>query len=348
MKEIRAKKRVHKITTYCPSHKLKINGDFAKGEFEIPLVTRELTLLPSLNRGIKAVNAAGGAHPKIISDEMTRSPLLKTESEEQALEIMNYMDSNKKRISDLVNSTSRFGTYTSSTVFNDKNYLYIRLGMQCGDAAGHNMTEKGAHALCEHLMTLYPGLHLVSISSNYCTDKKAAKVNIELGRGKKVIASVKIPEEVLRTQLRTTSYRLAELNEMKNIRGSHHAGVIGQNAHHANIAAAIYAATGQDIANVVESSIGATKVFEHGENVFFEIHMPAIIVGTVSSGQSDEQARENLEALGCYGSGNPVGTHSKKLAEIVASATLAGELSLMAALTNGDELLRAHLDYERP
>ena len=92
----------------------------------------------------------------------------------------------------------------------------------------------------------FPDLELVSLSGNFCTDKKPAAINWLDGRGKSVVSEAVIPAVVVRDKLKTNVDRLVELNVTKNLIGSSIAGSIGGfNAHAANIVAAVFIATGQ-------------------------------------------------------------------------------------------------------
>lgn len=98
-------------------------------------------------------------------------------------------------------------------------------------------------------------MRILSLSGNYCTDKKAAAINWIDGRGKSVSAQATISAETLKKVLKVDVDSMVELNSSKNLVGSCLAGSIGGfNAHAANTVAAIFLATGQDIAQVVESS----------------------------------------------------------------------------------------------
>jgi hydroxymethylglutaryl-CoA reductase (NADPH) len=58
--------------------------------------------------------------------------------------------------------------------------------MTTGDAAGHNMVTKASDAVVPWILGQFPALsRYVSISGNYCTDKKVSAVNGILGRGRK-------------------------------------------------------------------------------------------------------------------------------------------------------------------
>ena len=333
-----------------PTYKLGtflIRGEYANGQFYVPFSVTEIPLIPSVNRGRKITYISGGIRTEILKDEMTRGPLLKTTSPKDAREIADYINAKFDDLRKIADSTSGFGKLqTLETKILDSD-VYFRLGMFCGDAAGHNMTTKAAEAICLYLMNLFHSIEYYVISGNYCTDKKPAQINIDKGRGKTVKATAVIPKTVIEEYLHTSAERIIEINHKKNIRGSQLAGSLGKNGHHANIIAAIYLATGQDIANVVEGSLGETIAYLKENVLEFSVLIPALIVGTVGGGTNLPYAQENLKLMECNGSGKIAGNNSKKLAEIIAASVLCGEISLLGALSNNGELMKAHEAYER-
>lgn len=171
--------------------------------------------------------------------------------------------------------------------------------MFTGDAAGHNMVTRAGKIIGYHLQDTpdFKGkVRFLSVSSNTCTDKKPAAINVEKGRGKHVHAGADIPSHVLREVLKVEPEVLARLNQKKNRTGSEIAGALyGNNSHYANIVAAIYLATGQDVANVVEGSMGTTSVTLHSSGgIRFEVDIPCIIVGTLGGGTVNPYAQKHL------------------------------------------------------
>jgi hydroxymethylglutaryl-CoA reductase (NADPH) len=329
-----------------------VRGEYADGEFNVPFITTELPVILAVNRGRKIGNLAGGVNVKILKDEMTRAPLITTVSHETALRLEKYIKEHFPILEGIVSETTRFGRLTSVETRIYEMDLYMRVGMFCGDAAGHNMSEKGAIAICKHLENLpeFRGkISLLSVSSNFCTDKKASAINLSRGRGKWVKASAEVPRAIVETGLGVSPEQIVELNYKKNVVGSRLAGILGgQNSHYANMVAAVFLATGQDIANVVEGSMGYTTALCTREgNLEFSIEMPCLIVGTVGGGTQLPYARKNLRKIGCLGGGNPPGVNAKKFAEIIGAVVWAGELSTMAELAKGADFIRAHLDFER-
>ena len=116
---------------------------------------------------------------------------------------------------------------------------------------------------------------------------------------------------------------------------------MGFNAHYANMIGAIFLATGQDEAHIVEGSLGITVAEVIDGNLYFSVTLPDVPIATFGGGTRLETARECLEIMGVYGGGK-VGI----FAEIVAGTVLAGELSLVGALAAG-HLARAHKDLGR-
>ncbi|TID19504.1 hydroxymethylglutaryl-CoA reductase (NADPH) [Venturia nashicola] len=318
----------------------------------LPMATTEGVLVASTSRGAKAINAGGGAQTVITGDGMTRGPCVSFESVRRAGEAKNWLDSEAgtKVMRDAFNSTSRFARLQSMRTALAGTYLYIRFKTTTGDAMGMNMISKGVeHAL--KIMSTEAGfddMAIVSVSGNYCTDKKAAAINWIDGRGKSVVAEAIIPEKIVRTVLKSSVDALVELNISKNLIGSAMAGSVGgNNAHAANIVAAIFLATGQDPAQVVESSSCITIMKNVGGNLQISVSMPCIEVGTIGGGTILEPQSAMLDLLGVRGP-HPTtpGDNARQLARVIAAGVLAGELSLCSALAAG-HLVQAHMAHNR-
>ncbi len=341
---------VTQVSMVCRWHRgLSVRGQYAVGEFEVPIMTFENTVNIAVRRGLKVTKLSGGIETIVDRDCMTRAPLLTAVSEESACEIFDYVLNQTAEVKRVVESTTRFGKFISVEPVVCNSDIYLRLMMSCGDAAGHNMAGKAATALCVYLQGRFPGLQYTALSSNYCTDKKPALVNLEKGRGKSVHATAVIPRGIVEFHLKSTPERIVDLNYKNNVVGSRLAGTLGgQNSHHVNIIAAMYLATGQDLANIGEGQLGSTyaKVTYSGD-LEFSVICPNLIVGTVGGGTCLNHSSYVLERLGCYGGGNPPGSHAKKLAELIGASVLAGELSTMAELTRPVEFIKSHEKYER-
>ena len=314
---------------------MKINGDHAQGEFLIPMATTEGALLASVSRGMSVITASGGANAFVFSDMMTRAPVLRVKGIKHSREVMDWIDNHLDDIDKAVSDTTSHGKLQSIEYFPNGRSLYLRLAFSTGDAMGMNMATIASEAVCR-LIEKETGAVMVSVSGNMCSDKKPAAINMIEGRGKIVIAEATIPKEIVSEKLHTTTDAIVETNYRKNLVGSSIAGTLGANAHAANMVAAIYIATGQDPAQVVGGSMTITTCENVEDDLYICVRMPAVEIGTVGGGTSLPCQTEALNMIGCKGDGK-----ARKLAEIVASTVLAGELSTLAAQAAG-QLGQAH------
>ncbi|EXJ83297.1 hydroxymethylglutaryl-CoA reductase (NADPH) [Capronia coronata CBS 617.96] len=318
----------------------------------LPMATTEGVLVAGVSRGCKAINAGGGAVTILTNDGMTRGPCVGFPTLARAAEAKVWLDSEDgwRRIRDAFNSTSRFARLQSLKTALAGTYLYIRFKTTTGDAMGMNMISKGVEKALSVMSTEcgFDDMSTIAVSGNYCTDKKAAAINWIDGRGKGVVAEAIIPGDVVRSVLKSDVNALVELNIAKNLIGSAMAGSIGGfNAHAANIVAAMFLATGQDPAQVVESGNCITVMKNNNGNLQISVSMPSLEVGTIGGGTILEAQSTMLEMLGVRGAHptNP-GDNARQLARIISAGVLAGELSLCSALAAG-HLVRAHMAHNR-
>jgi hydroxymethylglutaryl-CoA reductase (NADPH) len=319
---------------------LLINGDHAKGEFFVPMATTEGALIASVNRGCSAISAAGGADVLIIKDEMTRAPVFRTKGVRDSKRVVDFVNSHFQAIKAEAETTTRHGKLIKVRAFATGRSLFLRFSYDTGDAMGMNMATIATEA-ASRFIEREAGTTMVSVSGNLCVDKKPSAMNFIDGRGKIVLADVTIPKDVVEGRLRTTVDGAVETCYRKNLVGSAMAMSFGHNAHIANILAAVFIATGQDPAQVVEGSMGMTTCERSGEDLYLSVRLPSLEVGTVGGGTRLPCQREALSLMDCVGAGK-----AKKFAEIVAGATLAGELSTLAAQSAG-ELGKAHRELGR-
>lgn len=325
---------------------IKIIGPEVNTEVEVPLATFETPMWPSTNRGASVTRRCHGLHCLIFDDRMTRSILLEGSDAAEIKTVLDNFDGNEA-ITKVISNTSRFCRNVNWHIQVVGNLLFLRLEATTGDASGHNMLTKAADAAINWILKEYPQLKYVSISGNTCVDKKVSAINGILGRGKYVIADMMIPCEVCQERLKTTPEAIVNLHIKKNLIGSIISGSLRTaNAHFANLLYAIYLATGQDIANIVEGSQGFTHAELRNDDLYFSVTLPNIIVGTVGNGKHYDFVKQHLRLLGCLD--NPkVGQNARRLAIIVAATVWCGELSLLAAQTNPGELMRVHEKFER-
>ncbi|XP_055592302.1 3-hydroxy-3-methylglutaryl-coenzyme A reductase [Uranotaenia lowii] len=327
---------------------LLLDGD----RYYVPMATTEGALVASTNRGCKAISCRG-VNSFVEDIGMTRAPCVKFPNVLRAALAKRWMETpdNFACIKKAFDSTSRFARLQEVHIAIDGPVLYTRFRALTGDAMGMNMVSKGSEMALREVQKSFPDMQIISLSGNFCSDKKPAAINWIKGRGKRVICETVVPADKLRTILKTSSRALVQCNKLKNMTGSAVAGSIGgNNAHAANMVTAIYIATGQDPAQNVTSSNCSTNMELYGDNgddLYMTCTMPSLEVGTVGGGTGLPGQGACLDMLGVRGAHatNPA-ENAKQLARVICATVMAGELSLMAALVNSD-LVKSHMRHNR-
>jgi hydroxymethylglutaryl-CoA reductase (NADPH) len=324
---------------------LLVNGEYAHGNHYLPLATTEGALVASVNRGCTAITKAGGAEVRILHDGMTRAPVFAARSISHAKQVVDWVHGHTTELRTAAESTTSHGKLIDITPFVAGTSVFFRLNFDTKDAMGMNMVTI-ASAKVADLIAQSTGARLVALSGNMCTDKKPAAINGIMGRGRSVVAGVALSHDLISEVFKTDAATLFEVNYRKNLVGSARAGAMGFNAHAANVVAAMFIACGQDAAHSIDGSTCLTTVDPTPTGVYVSVTLPSLPVGTVGGGTGITTQQECLNLLGVAGGGIPPGTHAKKLAEIIASGVLAGELSLLGALA-AQHLARAHQQLGR-
>jgi len=312
-----------------------------------------------MQRGFKAINAAEGLRTLVSRDSMSRAPVLEAPSIHKANELVKEFEkgANSKlfqKLSKQINSSDKFCNLISIKPYQLSNKVWLRFSFKTGDAMGMNSVTKHSAALVKEILgeDNYKDFKLIALSGNLCTDKKSTHINILEGRGKKVETEIFIPDEVLQRVFKkgTNSKAIEKINWIKNYAGSSLAGTLGgYNANAANAVAALFAATGQDLAEVVESS----SCFTHAEAVEgglrFGVTLPNLEIATIGGGTGFGTANECLKLMQCAGAGKNANDNENvmRLAEIIAAAVTAQELNLLAAYAAGYELAESHVKLAR-
>ncbi|ADD06482.1 hydroxymethylglutaryl-CoA reductase (NADPH) [Natrialba magadii ATCC 43099] len=327
-----------------------VSGSAADGEHYLPMATTEGALLASVNRGLSVIRSADGADARVTKNGMTRAPVFRVEGVAEAAETVEWVDDNVDALREAAESTTSHGELLAVDTYVVGDSVFLRFAYDTKDAMGMNMVTIATGEACELVEAETPA-SLVAVSGNLCSDKKPAAINAVEGRGRSVTADVLIPGELVEERLHTTADAIAEANTRKNLTGSAKAGSLGFNAHAANVIAAAFLATGQDEAQVVEGANAITTMEarerEDGTtDLYAAVSLASLEVGTVGGGTKLPTQAEALEILGLRGGGDPAGSNADALAEIIAVGALAGELSLLAALSSR-HLASAHEDLGR-
>ena len=321
---------------------LLVRGDTVDGEVFAPLATTEAALVASTNRGAAALRRAGGARVRVEDVGMTRAPVFKTRGLDETRRFLAWIAENEEEIRRITRGTSEYLQLLDIRPYTFGTTVFLRFRFTSGDAMGMNMATIACDRVVREFIVPGTGVQCIALSGNYCVDKKPASINFQEGRGKRVFAEVVLPEEVLRETLKTRADLLIDVQYRKNLLGSIAAGSTGFNAHYANVLAAFFIACGQDLAHVVEGSMGVTCIEAREDGaVYMSIYLPAIPIGAVGGGTTLDTQAEALAMMGIEVDRSRPGAAAQRLAEILGATVLAGELSLMAAFTSND-LARAH------
>jgi hydroxymethylglutaryl-CoA reductase (NADPH) len=310
-----------------------VNGAAADGEHYLPLATTEGALLASVNRGCSVLQQAGGATARVTKSGMTRAPVFRVADVAEAEALVSWVRDNEDALRAAAEGTTGHGELLDVTPYVVGDSVFFRFRYDTKDAMGMNMATIATRAAAE-VVEEETAASLVALSGNLCTDKKPAAVNAVEGRGRSVTADVLIPREVVEERLHTTPEAFAEVNARKNFAGSARAGSLGFNAHVANVVAAMFLATGQDAAQVVEGSNAITTAQVKSGDLYCSVSLASLEVGTVGGGTRLPTQAEGLDVLGYRGGGDTAGANADAVAECVAVGALAGELSLLAALSS--------------
>jgi hydroxymethylglutaryl-CoA reductase (NADPH) len=320
---------------------LLVNGEYAKGEFYVPLATTEGTLVASYNRGMKLIREAGGVMTTVSDDAMQRAPVFVFRSAREAREFGIWVEENFAEIKRRADQTTRVGRLRDIEQYSASHYRFLRFNYTTGDAAGQNMVSKATKVACDWICSVYPEIENYYLESNFATDKKSSFINQLRTRGKRVTAEATIPARLIEQIMHTNVSAIHRARQVINL-GSSMSGVNNNGNHSANGIAALFIATGQDAANVAESSAAIihAEVTQRGD-LYYSVTIPSLIVATYGGGTGLATQRECLEMLGCYGQGGV-----RKFAEIVAATVLCGELSLGTAVIS-EEWVASHERYGR-
>jgi len=317
---------------------LKILGEFARGEFYVPLATTEGVLANSFHRGSRLITKAGGANVQILNRSMHVSPAFKLNSLREIRPFLAWLLTHFQDIKAVAEKTTKHGKLRSIHPKVSGSKVILKMVYDTADAMGMNMitiaSDHAARYIAKkcRIKTFYP-------RSNYSSDKKnSAHCYIEC-YGRSVQADVILPADIIR-YLGTTAKKMFEYYQLQ-LESCVAAGMHGANGQIANGIAALFIATGQDAAHVINSGVGITSCELRGRDIYVSVTLPSLLVGTVGGGTKRDYAKACLSIMNCYGAGN-----SDKFAEIAAALALSGELSILGALASGT-FVKAHEIYGR-
>ncbi|MCX7881177.1 MAG: hydroxymethylglutaryl-CoA reductase [Patescibacteria group bacterium] len=301
--------------------------------YYLPLATTEGVLVASVNRGCKAINLSGGAKVFIEKTGTTRGPVYETGGIERGFWFLKWLKKNEGKIKKQAESTSSHLKYLKHQGKVIGPYTFVRFYFDTDQAMGMNMSTVAVEAI-NQLIEKETKIRCLSLSGNFCVDKKPSWLNFIDGRGYQAWAETVINQKVLKKILKTTAEKFFDTWLSKCLIGGAVSGSLGFNSHFTNMVAAFFSATGQDLAHIVEGSLGitTTKVLTNS-NLYFSVYLPSLMMGMVGGGTKLAIKKEAIALTGAK--------NTEELATVLAGAVLAGELSLLASLSEGS-LAEAH------
>ncbi|MBA2521829.1 MAG: hydroxymethylglutaryl-CoA reductase [Solirubrobacterales bacterium] len=315
---------------------LLVDGQHATGEFYVPMATAEGTLVASYNRGMKLLRAVGGVKTTILDDAMQRAPCFIFPSAREVGPFAAWLTEHFDEVKAAAEATTSSGKLRNIEQYTASKILFTRFNYTTGDAAGQNLSGKATAAACAWILANYEGIEQFFLESAFATDKKTSQVNMLNTRGKRVVAEAVIPNDLIKDVMRSDTALMFKARQVSNL-GGFMSGVNNNGSHSANGITAVFIATGQDVANVAESSAAFvyTELRPNGD-YYYSVTIPSLIVATYGGGTHLPTQHECLELLGCAGAGKV-----NKLAEIIAATVLCGEISLGSAVV-AEEWVAAH------
>lgn len=327
---------------------LLFTGERARGHVVAPLATSEGTLVASTSRGATAVTRSGGMQARVVSQRMVRAPVYVLEDLHMAARFARWAGDQIGELRRQVATVSSHAELVAVEPWQAGSNVHLRFVFESGDAAGQNMTTVATWQATQWLnraVESVPGLRVryFAIEGNSSGDKKATFLNFLGGRGARVTAECFLGREAIRDVLKTSPEAM-EYGHHLGVAGGLQSGMVGHSINAANAIAAIFAATGQDIACVHESGAAISSVEATRTGLYASMVLPSLVVGTVGGGTALPAQAELLDVLGCRGEGG-----AARLAEIVCGFALALDISTGAAVVGG-QFAAAHerLGRNRP
>jgi NADP-dependent 3-hydroxy-3-methylglutaryl-CoA reductase len=313
---------------------LLFNGDAAQGSVVAPMATTEGALVASASRGARAITACGGVTTKVLSQRMTRAPAFEFADIATAVRFTSWLNAHRQQLQEQVQLVSRHAKLVDVEPFQIGRYLHVRFVYETADAAGQNMTTAATWQICRWLADVLAEVADIRpertlLEGNLSGDKKVSIASVLGGRGSRVTAECRLSPNVVASVLKTTPEAMVK-GHVATVLGAQQAGTVGYGVNAANTIAALFVATGQDVASVHESGVSIYSMELDGGDLVASILLPSLVTGTVGGGTGLPHQQELLAALGCAGAGG-----STRFAEIVAGFALALDVSTAAAMASG-------------
>jgi len=314
----------------------------------VPLANTEGGLSISLYRGARAVGESGGFRTYVLRDRITRASAFLFDDVAQARDFAFWIETQVAQMRSWLEGEPVAGLSTHAKLRELETHVvgpmcHVMYAFTTGDACGMNMITRNSYALNQGFVLERAPVkpRRVMLEGNMGGDKKISHRYFERGgHGKTVLAECTLTEEAVRRVLKTTIDDLLEL-AFVGTHGAIASGMQSVSFTPATAIAAIFTATGQDIGMVGTSSMAHGTAHRTEAGLHVAMRLASLEVATVGGGTTLPSARSWLRLMDCDGAGKVY-----RLAQIVAAATLALEISASAAMaTAGSEnFYRAHFE----
>ncbi|MDE2654621.1 MAG: hydroxymethylglutaryl-CoA reductase [Gemmatimonadota bacterium] len=321
---------------------LRVRGLYAQGDYYAPLATTEAALVASYTRGAQAITLAGGCTTAMFWEGVTRAPVFAFDTLIDVGKFLLWAGGHEETFRTIAASTTRHGELIRTRFNLEGNHVYLIFEYSTGDAAGQNMVTIATEAICRFVLEHTPVQPTYwFVEANLSGDKKASHLSFQNVRGRKATAEVTLTPDILKRHLKSSARRMLDFYRVSSI-GGVMSGNIGIQGHYSNGMAALYIACGQDAACVAESAVGVTRFEPVGDgSLYAAVTLPNVIVGTVGGGTGLPSQNACLQMMNLAGPGK-----AAAFAEVCAALVLAGELSIIAALSAG-HFTHAHQSLAR-
>jgi hydroxymethylglutaryl-CoA reductase (NADPH) len=308
-----------------------VRGQYAVGDFVVPMATTEGTLVASYSRGAKMLRASGGCEVLVTTDRFLRGVHYRVENLCDAQALVAWCLPQEHALRAVAENTSSHLLVQRFSYEHVGSTVLISVEFTTGDAMGSNMASKGIAAVSEYIVR-HSGIKLEEFLP-YPEDKKSIPARL---KGKAVTARAVLAADVVAAQGRTNVARVDRYIQAYRSTLALH-GSSSLNIHVVNGMASLFQAFGQDMAYLGECSKGIVDSrVTSGGDLEISLTLPTLIVGTVGGGTGLPAFQATLGMVDCVGTDKVV-----KLAEIIAAVLLSGEVGCAIAQCAG-EFIAAH------
>lgn len=308
------------------------------------VATSEGALVASMNRGCRAIADGAYIETNVEHKLMTRMPMFSFSNNLDCARFISWFKQHESAVKKKAQEASNHATLLAFEYVQIDESAHIKFKYDTGDASGQNMTTACTWHACKWIFNAIEqeGIELqqFGIEGNGASDKKISQANISKGRGHRVVSKALVSDVAIKKHLRVEPDALISAFE-RSKRIAAREGMVGFNINAVNAIAAIYAATGQDLACIAESSTAFLELERLDGEVSFKLTLTNLVIGTLGGGTGLPTQNAALTLMRCNGVGK-----IDRFARIIAGYALALELSTLSAVVGG-QFARAHEVFGR-